>query len=168
MCEVPEDILSILRTYFKTISKTKPSIHEGEYKQWFIQTSKKTGRHRGDDTNYTDWLDYGRLDKVKDFFLKYVDGIYRFRYSSMPATHKIDYHMPHSFPRIHIPLNEAKSSFTIETKEKVFEYTLESGYAYILNVVYPHTVIADVYREHCFFSFNDFANEKLKSAYWLN
>lgn len=168
LCEVPEDISDILGNHFKRIVKTKPGIHEGDYKQWFMQSCLKIGKLRSHDTNFTEWLDHGQLDLAKSFFLKYVDGVYRFRYSTMPPTHKIDYHMPHLYPRIHIPLNEAKSFFTIETKEKTYEFVLEKGYAYILNVVYPHTVTSDLFREHCFFSFTDFANQELKSKYWLD
>ena len=168
LCDVPDDILDVLQVYFNKLTLTRPNITEGKYKQWFIQHALHGNHLRDDDTNFTVWQDYGKLDKFKEFFLQFVNGIYRFRYCSMPANHLIDYHRPHLYPRIHIPLNDSKSFFTIDTPDKTFEFTLEKGKAYILNVVWPHTVKCDLYREHCFFSFSDFATNDLKSKYWLD
>lgn len=166
LCEVPGDVLGILRNHFNKMLLSKPNLHTSEYKQWFIQTEKQK-KLSTDDTHFTEWQDELELLDVKNFFLKYVDNIYRLRYSTMPPTYKIDYHKPHIYPRIHIPVNEAKSKFTIDTQGKTFEFLLEQGYAYILNVTFPHTVICDTMRHNCFFSFTDFATEELKSKYWI-
>lgn len=167
LCDIPESILDTLGNHFKKFTIYKPNIVNGDYKQWFVQTASRSNIIKNEDNLFTEWLDNGILNEFKNYFLQYVDGIYRFRYSSMPATHKIDYHQPHKYPRIHIPLNDAKSFFNIDA-EKTYEFVLERGKAYVLNVVYPHTVVADTFREHCFFSFKNFANDDLKSKYWLS
>jgi len=170
LCEVPEDVLNVLRNHFKKVKKERRADYKTkDYRQWYIQKPADNNIFSTEDIDFDIWEYEDDIKIVKDFFLQYVKNIYRFRYSTMNQTHMIDYHKPHLYPRIHIPLNGATSTFTITDKNNTekHEFLLKQGYAYVLNVLYPHTVITDDYRENCFFSFVDFANDEIKSKFFV-
>ena len=166
LCEVPEDVLNNLISYYDKLEKTNPSLDNNYYKQWYVQTN--TTNKKDYDLGYIDWNDLNHLDIAKDFFSNYIDKIFRFRYSWLHKDKEVKYHETHMLPRIHIPLNDSGSVFVIKDKEGVeHSYNLEYGHAHFINVTLPHRVITtkDVHRKNSFFSFINFKDEKIKEKF---
>jgi hypothetical protein len=169
LCEVPQDLLDLLKNYYDVLSKSPPEFDRHQYKQWHVQYCKIHNlTAQKSDSNYWAWKDKSLMMPVIKHFTQYVPFIYRFRFSLMEPGQTLDYHGLHYLPRIHIPLNKCKSSMIIKDYSEVeHEIPLEYGKAYYTNVTKPHKVIGDTdkFRMNAFFSFMDFATEEIKKKY---
>jgi len=168
LCEVPKLILDNLTEYYQKINVTEPLSLDTDYKQWHVQTfSEGVNINSYRESGYSHWTDDSFLNPTKIFLSQFVTNICKFRFSYLKKSSVVDYHTSHTLPRIHIPLNNAQSIFCIRDDDgEEHTYNLEYGNAHLINVVFQHKVISrENNRINCFFSFSDFADEKLKQQF---
>jgi len=166
LCEVPKDVLNNLHSYYDKLQAVEPTQNLGHYKQWHVQTSKLL---REDiDTTWSHWTDEDYLKPTKDFFLQFVNSMFKFRFSFLQKDRVVDYHAKHMLPRIHIPLNDSGSVFVVKDDNDVeHEYNMEYGHAHFINVTLLHKVVAtkNVDRKNTFFCLASFADQKIKEKF---
>lgn len=160
LCVVPEDILNFLNNKILSCKESwVPDLETGSYRQWNLQ--KETIWYRKREAS-SHWItnDCFILD---NFFRKFVKEIFRFRLSELDTNGKLDWHIRHKYPRIHIPLNGSYSEFVIKDSLELSETVIPMHYgkAYVINVTLPHSVKQTTSTRHnAFFSFEQFHDGK--------
>lgn len=164
LCEVPQDVLNNLISYYDILEKTEADQNNTYYKQWRVQS---TSLRKEVDNGYIVWEDNGYLDITKRFFETYVNEIFRFRFSWLQKNKEVKYHVNHMLPRIHIPLNDSGSVFVVKDNDIEYSYNLEFGSAHFINVTLPHKVIGtkDMHRKNSFFSFETFKDKNIEAKF---
>jgi len=169
LCDVPDEILDFLNYKFDIIKKSQISTNGSKgYMQWQNQIENVITENPNENV----WKD-NDFKIVDDFFSQYVSKIFRFRFSLLMAPFNVEWHEPHVYPRIHIPLNNNDAVFQL--KESIDSAIIETpsmvyGKAYLVDVTLLHRVVSknSKTRKNAFFCFDNFVTPELEEKYKLS
>jgi hypothetical protein len=171
LCDVPPNILDFLNSKFKLAREYgDPKFSQGNvrnYMQWNMHLEDPFTEN----PSSNEWIDPD-FKIIDEFFSPFFSKIFRFRFSWLQTPYIVDWHVPHLFPRIHIPLNDSDAVFELketETSEVMTFPKMTYGKAYLVDVTILHRVVTktSLIRNNAFFCFESFASEELNLKYSL-
>ena len=165
LCTVPDGILEFLKEQLVYHNNfITPDMNQPQYRQWDLHVDGTKGERLPDQIVWKN----DQYTIIDEFFSEYVKHIFRFRLSILDAHAEIKWHQAHRYPRIHIPLNDTKSTFNVKnflgTKQETI--TMQYGKAYMINVALPHSVDPVInIRHNAFFCFDEFTTKELTNKF---